>query len=166
MTKVWKSERILMRFLDSPPWANRSKGLEFTGILLISFININNKWANCSYLNDIEWQKSENPKILMRFLDSPPWADRSKGLEFTSILLISFFFVRKHRQQMTELVLFVKWGIFFFWNKISWMTKVWKSERIWMRFLDSPPWADRSKGLEFTGILLTPFFFVRKHKFS
>ena len=105
MTKVWKSEKILMRFLDSPPWADRSKGLEFTGILLTSFVNIDNKWANCSYLNDIEWQKSENPKILMRFLDSPPWANRSKGLEFTGILLISFFFVRNLTSFLDEFLL-------------------------------------------------------------
>ena len=148
-------------------------------------------------------------KILMRFLDLPPWANRSKGLEFTGILLTSFFFVRKHRQQMSGLLL----------SKRYWMTKVWKSEKIWwdfltchleqivlrglnspasfwllsfsfvnidnkwadcsyrigtlngiewqkseilMRFLDLPPWADCSKGLEFTSILLTSFFFIHK----
>ena len=82
----------------------------------------------------------------------------------TGILLTSFFFVCKHRQQMSELLL-SKWDIFKNrFDEISWMTKVWKSERILMRFLDSPPWANRSKGLEFTGILLTSFFFVRKHR--
>ena len=64
-------------------------------------------------------------KILMRFLDLPPWANRSKGLEFTGILLTSFFFVRKHRQQMSGLLL----------SKRYWMTKVWKSENFWWDFL-------------------------------
>ena len=64
-------------------------------------------------------------KVLMRFLDLPPWTNCSKGLEFTSILLTSFFFVRKHRQQMSGLLL----------SKRYWMTKVWKSEKIWWDFL-------------------------------
>ena len=91
-------------------------------------------------------------KILMRFLDLPPWANRSKGLEFTGILLTSFFFVRKHRQQMSGLLL----------SKRYWMTKVWKSEKIWWDFLTCHLEQIVLRGLNFTGILLTSFFFVRK----
>ena len=63
-------------------------------------------------------------KVLMRFLDLPPWTNRSKGLEFTSILLTSFFFVRKPRQQMSGLLLnetsfFLKLSDFF--EYMSWL---------------------------------------------
>ena len=43
-------EQTALRGLNSPAsfW-----------LLSFSFVNIDNKWADCSYLTDIEWQKSE-----------------------------------------------------------------------------------------------------------
>ena len=140
MTKVWK---ILMRFLDSPPWADRSKGLEFTGILLTSFVNIDNKWANCSYdlLND------KSLKI-WKF-----WWDFLTHLELTalrglnspaSFWFLSFSFVNIDNKWANC----SKWDIFFSENSLK---------TIWRDFLT--PWADCSKAsLNFTSILLISFF--------
>ena len=166
------------------------------------------------YLTDMNFRRLDYYiwKVLMRFLDLPPWTNCSKGLEFTSILLTSFFFVRKHRQQMSGLLLsnwywmtkvlkiwwdfltclleqivlrglnspasfwllpfffffidnkwancsywsglWSKWDIFFWKQSKNDLTRFleWQKSKIWkvlMRFLDLPPWTNRSKGLEF-----------------
>ena len=186
-----------MRFLDSPPWAYRSKGLEFTGILLTSFVNIDNKWANCSYLNDIEWHwmtkvwKSEIFwwDFLTRLLEQTAL----RGLNSpASFWFLSFSFVNILKQSKNNLTRFLEWqkseslkkfwwdfltclleqtalrGLnspasfwllsFSFvnidnkWANCSYLNETSWFDKILMRFLDSPPWTNRSKGLEFTGI--------------
>ena len=156
-----------MRFLDLPPWANCSKGLEFTGILLTSFffvrkhrdqmsesptfflheliaLNFNEFFAAFSETranrstNFLEWQKSESLKefwwdFLTRLLEQTAL----RGLNSpASFWLLSFSFVNIDN----------KWANCSYLNETSWFDK------ILMRFLDSPPWTNRSKGLEFTGI--------------
>ena len=111
MTKVWRSEKFWWDFLTCHLEQIVLRGLNSPAsfwLLSFSFVNIDNKWADCSYLNGIEWQKSEKfwwdfltchlEQIALRGLNSPAY-----------FWLLSFLFINNDTNERIA----SKWDIFF-----------------------------------------------------